>query len=88
MFSDHDIALLKQSPYSILQINHHDVAFHSEFTGHDWIIISYYDASDCYILHRHSRRYSYHRQKGKHRSLKDALVYIKGHEEWFIKHKM
>ena len=88
MFSDLEITHLGQLPLSILQINHHDVTLHSELTGHDWIIISYYDSSDCYILHRHSRRDPYHRQKGNYRSLKDALLYISGHEKWFIDYKM
>ena len=86
MFTDSDIVRLRQTSYSLLQINHHDVTIHSELTGHDWIIISYYDSSDCYILHRHSRRYSYHRQKGNHKSLKDALKYIMEHEKWFDAH--
>ena len=88
MFSDLDISHLRQSPYSIIQINNHDVTFHSKLTGHDWIIISYYDSSDCYILHRHSRIDPYHRQKGNYRTLNDALTYISGHEEWFAKYKM
>ncbi len=83
MFSNTDIEFLRQSPYSVLQINHHDVTLHSNRTGHDWIIISCYGSSECYILHRHSRRYPYHRQKGTYRSLKDALEYISGHEEWY-----
>lgn len=88
MISDSDITLLLQSPYSILQINHHDITFHSERTGHDWIIVSHYDSSECYILHRHSRRDPYHIQKGNYKSLKDALKYIDRHEEWFTKHRM
>ena len=88
MFSNTDITHLRQLPYSILQINHHDVTLHSERTGHDWIIVSQYGTSECYILHRHSRRDSYHRQKGNYRSLNDALDYISGHEEWFEAYKM
>ena len=88
MFSEHDISHLSQTSYSILQINHHDVTLHSERTGHDWIIISYYNSRDCFILHRHSGRDPYHRQKGKYKSLKDALQYIDHHEKWFIDHKM
>ena len=88
MFDEPGIERLKNSSYEILRLNHHDVTFHSELTGHDWIIISYYDSSECYILHRHSRRDSYHRQKGNYRSLADALEYITGHEEWFINNKM
>ena len=88
MFSDSDFTCLRQSPYEIIQINHHDVTLHSELTGHDWIIVSYYDASDCYILHRHSRREPYHRQKGNYKSLNEALGYITKHEKWFINHKM
>ena len=86
MFSDSDITRLRQSPYGIIQINHHDVTFHSELTGHDWIIISNYDSSECYILHRHSRRDPYHRQKGNYRSLTDALKYITEHEKWVEAH--
>ena len=88
MFSDSDITRLRQSPYGITQINRHDVTLHSELTGHDWIIVSYYDSSECYILHRHSRRDPYHRQKGNYKTLKDALDYIIRHEKWFAKHKM
>ena len=85
MFNNTDIEFLRQLPYSVLQINHHDVTLHSNRTGHDWIIISYYDSSECYILHRHSRRYPYHRQKGNYRSLAEALKYISEHEEWYIR---
>ncbi len=88
MFSNSDITLLMQSSYGIIQINHHDATLHSELTGHDWIIISYYDASDCYILHRHSAKYPFHRQRGRYKSLEDALGYIDHHEKWFINHKM
>lgn len=84
MFTDSDIEYLKQSSFHIVEANHHDATIHSEVTGHDWIIISRYDKSDCYILHRHSRRYPYHRQKGNYRSLSEALEYISGHEEWFM----
>lgn len=88
MFTDSDIVCLKQSSYKIEQINHHDVTLHSDLTGHDWIVVSYYDTSECYILHRHSQRDTYHRQKGNYRSLADALECIAGHEEWFINNKM
>ena len=88
MFKNTDIAQLRQLPYSILQINFHDVTLHSERTGHDWIIVSQYGTSECYILHRHSRRYPYHRQKGTYRSLTEALEYISEHENWFINNKM
>ena len=88
MFDEPGIKRLKNSSYEILRLNHHDVTLHSVLTGHDWIIISYYDSSECYILHRHSRREPYHRQKGYYRSLKDALSYIAEHEKWFEAHKM
>ena len=88
MFSNTDIAHLRQLPYSILQINHHDVTLHSKRTGHDWVIVSQYGTSECYILHRNSRRDTYHRQKGTYRSLADALECIAEHEEWFINNKM
>ena len=88
MFDEPGIERLKNSSYEILRLNHHDVTLHSELTGHDWIIVSYYGSSECYILHRHSRRDPYHRQKGIYRSLKDALKYIDGHEVWFEKQKM
>ena len=88
MFDEPGIERLKNSSYEILRLNHHDVTLHSERTGHDWVIISYYDSSECYILHRHSRRDSYHRQKGTYRSLSEALEYISEHEDWFINNKM
>lgn len=88
MFDELGIERLKNSSYEILRLNYHDTTIHSQRTGHDWIIISYYDSSECYILHRHSRREPYHRQKGNYRSLKDALKYISGHEEWFAKYKL
>ena len=85
MFSKFDLEYLKQSPYDIIQLNNHDVTIHSHTTDHEWIVVSNYETPDCYILHRHSRRDYYHRQKGIYKSLKDALKYIAGHEEWFIK---
>ena len=85
MFSREDLASMKSdfSKYIILQMNHHDVTIHSPVTGHDWIIVSNYTSSDCYILHRHSSKYPYHRQQGRYKSLKDALNYIDSHEKWF-----
>ena len=88
MFSENDIELLRQSPYKVIQLNHHDVTIHSDRTGHDWSIVSNYETQDCYILHRHSARYSYHRQQGRYKSLEDALGYIDHHEKWFMNHKM
>ena len=87
MFTVSDITSLRKSPFKIIQANYHDVMFNSERTGHDWIIISYYDSSKCFILHRHSRRYPFHRQKGNYRSFKEALDYITEHEEWFETNK-
>ena len=84
MFNDLDMNLLKQSSYIILQMNYHDATIHSSVTGHDWIIVSSYERPNCYILHRHSRKYPYHRQKGHYKSLKDALDYIDQHEDWFL----
>ena len=88
MFSKIDMDQLKQSPYVMIQINHHDATIHSSQTGHDWIIVSNYETQDCYILHRHSAKYPYHRQRGTYKSLEDALGYIDHHEKWFINHKM
>ena len=88
MFSRSDLTFLNQlrQEYTTLVCNQHDVTFHSKVTGHDWIIVSCYDSSECYILHRHSQRHPYHRQKGNYRSLKDALEYISRHEEWYSIH--
>ena len=88
MFSRIDIDQLKQSPYVMIQINHHDATIHSSRTGHDWIIVSNYETPGCYLLHRHSARDPYHRQRGTYKSLEDALGYIDHHEKWFINHKM
>ena len=88
MFSRIDIDQLKQSPYVMIQINHHDATIHSSRTGHDWIIVSNYETLGCYLLHRHSARDPYHRQRGTYKSLEDALGYIEHHEKWFINHKM
>lgn len=87
MFSKTDLEQLKESPYTMIQSNHHDVTIHSDTTGHDWIVISYYDRPNCCILHRHSARDPYHRQEGQYKSLKEALDYIGRHEKWFIQHK-
>lgn len=83
MFTDSDITHLSQSYYVIIQVNHHDVTLHSDLTGHDWIIISNYDSQGCYILHRHSRKESFHSQKGNYGSLESALAYIAEHGTWF-----
>ena len=86
MFSRKDVTSFesKVSKYIILQMNYHDVTIHSRVTGHDWIIVSNYSGPDCYILHRHSGRYPYHRQRGRFKSLQDALDYIIHHDEWFV----
>ena len=88
MFSDSDITRLRQSPYDIIQINYHDVTMHSTVTGHDWIVVSSYGARNCYILHRHSGRDSYHRQGGNYKTLNEAIKYIDRHEKLFAAHKM
>ena len=88
MFNKIDIDQLKQSPYVMIQINHHDATIHSSRTGHDWIIVSNYETLGCYLLHRHSARDPYHRQRRTYKSLEDALGYIEHHEKWFINHKM
>lgn len=83
MFSKTDLEQLKESPYTVIQSNHHDVTLHSSATGHDWIIVSNYETPGCYILHRHSARDPYHRQQGSYKSLSEALGYINKHEKWF-----
>ena len=85
MFSKEDLAIMKNntSKYIILQMNYHDVTNHSSRTGHDSVIISNYSRPNCYLLHRHSGNYPYHRQHGRYKSLKDAIDYIDCHEEWF-----
>ena len=89
MFNRSDLTSLDQlrHKYTIIVCNQHDVTFHSERTGHDWIIVSKYDTSTCYILHRHSQRAPYHRQQGEYRSFEEAMDYIEGHEIWFSAHK-
>ena len=86
MFNKTDLEYLKQRKdlFTIIQINNHDVTIHSLTTGHDWIVVSNYETPDCYILHRHSGRYPYHRQQGHYKSLNDALLYIIGHDKWFL----
>ena len=55
---------------------------------YEWIVVSNYETPDCYILHRHSRRYPFHRQQGKYKDLKEALCYIANHDSWFSDNKM
>lgn len=90
MFSKTDMDYLRQdvSGFIVYQINYHDITIHSVVTGHDWIIISSYENSECTILHRHSRRDAYHRQRGRYGSLKEALEYILRHDGWFSSTKM
>ena len=82
MFDEAGMSLLRQSSYDILQLNHHDATIHSRDTGHDWIIVSNYQSPDCYILHRHSRKDPFHRQRGNYKSLEEAIRYINHHEKW------
>ena len=88
MFSKADLEYLDELPYDIIRLNNHDATIHSRITDHEWIVVSYYDTSDCYILHRHSRRYPFHRQQGRYKDLKESLDYIVDHDEWFLKNKM
>ena len=89
MFSKVDIRYLRESTsrFTVQQLNGHDVTLHSDETGHDWMIVSNYEGADCYILHRHCRRYPYHRQRGQYGSLSEALDYIIGHERWYVENK-
>ena len=88
MFSKTDLQYLQRLSYDIIQLNNHDVTIHSRTTDHEWIVVSNYETSDCYILHRHSRRYPFHRQQGRYKDLKEALDYIADHDEWFSDNKM
>ena len=87
MFNSADFEYLYQQPYDILQQNNHDLMIHSRITDHEWIVVSNYESPDCYILHRHSRRYAFHRQRGSYKDLKEALCYIANHDEWFSNNK-
>lgn len=84
MFSRDELSLLSslEAEYSILVSNGHDIHLKSRLTGHEWIIISPYDGSDCEILHRHSARYPFHHQRGRYASLESAMKYITSHDEW------
>ena len=88
MFSINDIEQLRQSPYKVVRCNFHDITLHSVSTGHDWIIVSDYGRKDCYILHRHSQRDSYHQQRGRHKSLKAAILYVERHEKWVMRKRI
>ena len=86
MFSNSDIINALpglNEEYDILISNHHDIRIHSHLTSHDWIIISPYDSRSCTILHRHSDRSPFHRQRGQYTSLASALEYIKRHDQWY-----
>lgn len=83
MFSKKDLAELiprTGKEYNVIRYNGHDVHLHSLSTGHDWIIMSNYADEQCIIMHRHSDRYPYHRQRGHYASIWDALDYIKMHD--------
>ena len=88
MFSKTDLEYLHEQPYDILQLNNHDVTIHSRTTDHGWIVVSNYETPECYILHRHSRRYPFHRQRGSYKDLREALCYIEDHDAWFSDNKM
>lgn len=87
MFSQSDLCLLETQPfrraYDIRILNRHDITIHSRITHHDWSIISSYGSETCYILHRHSSRDPFHKQRGVYRSLHEALSYIMKHDKWF-----
>lgn len=90
MFSKKDLAELIPrvgKEYNVIRSNGHDVHLHSLLTGHDWIIMSNYADEQCIIMHRHSDRYPYHRQRGHYASIWDAMEYIKQHDKsYFIHH--
>ena len=87
LFNESDLALLDtddfKKRYDVLIANAHDIRLHSRLTGHDWIIISDYSCRHCQIQHRHSSIYPFHHQRGRHKSLSDALHYIRNHDTWF-----
>lgn len=85
MFSKNDFNLLYdlRSEYIVLVANGHDIHLYSRMTGHEWIVISPYDGNACEILHRHSVRCPFHRQRGQYASLVLALDYIKKHDTWY-----
>ena len=87
MIRREDIEHLMDSSYEVILFNCHDVTLHSNRTGHDWIIVSDYGYDGCFILHRHSQRDPYHRQRGRYNNLEVALKYIERHEKWFVRKK-
>ena len=89
MFSEKDLAELipkTGKEYNVIRSNGHDVHLHSLSTGHDWIIMTNYADEQCIIMHRHSDRYPYHRQRGHDASIWDALDYIRMHDADYSKH--
>lgn len=87
MFSRDDfdyINNISKSHFAIKQFNGHDISLHSLMTGHDWIIVTFYDRPNCILFHRHSSKHPYHRQHGNYHSLHHSIDYILSHEEWTL----
>ena len=80
---DIELVYSLRKKYKILICNAHDVHLQSLLTGHEWVIVSPYDGNLCEILHRHSARDPFHRQRGRHVSLTSALDYIQSHDTWY-----
>ena len=68
--------------FIVKQASAHDLTIRSCVTGHDWVILSFYDSPRCILYHRHNARYPFHQQKGRYKSLEEAVSYIKGHEAY------
>ena len=85
MFSDEELrSLFEEQSLRVLRYNAHDVSLRSLRTGHDWVAVSNYKNPSCYLLHRHSPKYGYHRQAGRYSSLGDAVAYIVKHDQYYI----
>ena len=89
MFTRKDMDYVRKVPgYIIYHLNVHDTRIRSMVTGHDWIIVSSYEWPSCTIEHRHSTRYPFHIQRGRYKSLKEAMDYIINHDDWYVENKM
>ena len=75
--------------YDVQCLNCHDITIYSKASGHGWCIVSNYQDGSCYVLHRHHRRYPYHRQRDisgrwSFGSLEEAVISIQEHDDWWV----
>lgn len=80
MFDIQQISLIDRKYFNVFTESEYDISLQSRCTGHCWCIRSLDDGS-CIIFHKHKKSDKFHKH-GTGQSLRQALQWIKKHDQW------